>query len=337
MHYSNRAIYHKETLYYRRPYRLEAELEELAVQCKDVLFGKDALYLDIKTMITSLAKNSRKPDGYLITRTNTSDAMLWIVEYELSHHDVGSHVSGQLHGFIKAMENEVTKKNLRDAIFNEIDRNPDYRKKIEAIMSPSFNDSVRYFIEKIIERRFGLIVVIDRRLPELQEEVENISESRKVESRILEFITFENKEKGKEDIVFLMDTLDQSNMIESPSIQRAMERGNEDYHLQKCDEATKNLYNLIEDGIRRLDAGIVKKPRPDYIGFWKNNRIFSAIRIRRSKLTVALKVRPDSINDARVKRHYDREDMSQIDVTNSDDVSYALELLKQAYNSTEER
>lgn len=334
MHYGNRTIYSKNTLYYVRPYRLEAELEEFAVQCSHVLFGKDALYIDIKKTITSIAKNSRRPDGYLITGSNASNTKLWIVEYELSHHDVGTHVSGQLHGFIKAMENEGTKKNLRDAIFREIDRNPDYRKRIEAMMSPSFNESIRYFIEKILERRFGLIIVIDKRELEMQEEVENISQSRKVDSRVLEFITFENKEQGKDERVFLMETLDNSNiMIESRSSREAMEKGNEDYQLQKSEEAIKNWYNLIEDGIKRLDASIEKKPRPDYIGFWKNNRIFCSIRIRRSKLTVAMKVRPDSVNDERVKRHNDRDDMSQVDVTNTNDVSFALTLIRQGYNS----
>ena len=52
------------------------------------------------------------------------------------------------------------------------------------------------FLELVLDRGLGIVIVIDKKTPELEEVVDSISKSMDVESQILEFITFEN-DKGK--------------------------------------------------------------------------------------------------------------------------------------------
>jgi hypothetical protein len=73
-----------------------------------------------------------------------------------------------------------------------------------------------YFLELVLDRGLGIVIVIDRKTPELEEIVDSISRSMNVESQILEFITFEN-DKGKK--IHILDTMQtQTTSAKAPSI-----------------------------------------------------------------------------------------------------------------------
>lgn len=327
MNYTSRnddkTIHVNGTNFIRIPFQNEEKLERLAVEHKDILYGRDALYFDIKRAITSITKNSGIPDGYLLTATNPQDAKFWVVEYELSGHSLYDHIIGQLGRFLRAISNETSKRRIRDAIFDEINANPDYRKKIEKIMTPPHNE-IRYFLEQILERNCGLIVVIDEKSPDLLDEVSDIAGPKHIENHVLEFVRFEN-EAGQE--AFLLDTL----FNESKNFKR-----NAKGHFQSEDAviADKNILQLheqVEKEILALGNDVVRKPTNGYLGLWRNNRLFASIHKRRSFLRIGISIKPYELHDPN-KVAKDRGRGSDIDLSQQSEIDYAMMLVKQAYD-----
>ena len=98
------------------------------------LFGENTIYFDRKMLITSNAKISKIPNGLLLAVKSRNDAKLWIVEYELSTHDLQSQIFPQIVGFVKALKNEVTKRIIRESIYKTIRGSQDSVKKIKSIL-----------------------------------------------------------------------------------------------------------------------------------------------------------------------------------------------------------
>jgi len=163
------------------------------------LFGEDIIYFDKKTKITSAAKISKIPDGLFLSVSNYNNAKFWLVEYELAMHDIERHVMPQILGFMKALQNEQTKKAIREILYQEIKQNPKSIKKIRTIL-PS-DGEIHHFLETVLDKELGLVIVIDKKTPELEEISDSISGMMRLENQILEFITYENKQGKKIHVI----------------------------------------------------------------------------------------------------------------------------------------
>ena len=170
---THRVILQDGTRYSETQYNKEIELETLAVKNKYELFGENMIYFDKKMLITSIAKISKIPDGLFLALNSHSDAKLWIVEYELSSHDLQSHIFPQIAGFVKALKNESTKRIIKESIYNTVRENRESVKRIKSILSSE--EEVYYFLELVLDRGLGVVIVIDRKTPELEEVVDSIS------------------------------------------------------------------------------------------------------------------------------------------------------------------
>jgi predicted DNA-binding protein (MmcQ/YjbR family) len=199
---NNRIIIHDNIPYSEIQYKNEQDLERLAVEKRYALFGNDIVYFDIKKKITSNAGISRIPDGLFFTLPSYNDAKLWLVEYELSNHDLERHITPQILGFMKALQNESTKKTIREMLYKQIKQSPASVKKIKSILPQ--DEEIHYFIETILDRELGIVIVIDKKTPELEEVADSISGMIRIQSQILEFITFENSDSKK---IHMIDTL----------------------------------------------------------------------------------------------------------------------------------
>ena len=104
---TNRIILGGDAIYGEFSYRSEKELESLAVKNRDALFGKSSIYFDIKKLITSNASISKVPDGLLLTCTSLHDSKIWLVEYELSTHDLERHIYPQIPGIHQSFEERI--------------------------------------------------------------------------------------------------------------------------------------------------------------------------------------------------------------------------------------
>jgi hypothetical protein len=198
----NRIILQGNTTYTGISYKTEQELEKFALKNKDALFGKDSVYFDMKKVITSNANISRIPDGLLLTTDTSKNSKLWLVEYELSNHDLERHIYPQMLGFINALKNEATKRSIKELMYNTIKQNPLSGRKIKSILDE--DEEIYHFLEIILDRNIGIVIVIDTNTPELEEITDSISTNMNIQTYILEFMTYRNQ-LGNE--IHLLDTL----------------------------------------------------------------------------------------------------------------------------------
>jgi hypothetical protein len=199
---SLRIILKNNKPYSKIQYRTEKELEVLGVHNITALFGNDVIYFDSKKVVTSNAKISAVPDGLLLTMQNIQNARLWLVEYELSRHDLHNHVLPQILKFMRAIKNESTKKSIKELMYQKIRENPESIKKIKSIL-PSKDEEIHPFLESVLDRELGVIIVIDKKTPQIEEVLEEYR------TEILEFITFRN---NRGDKIYLIDTFKQPDM-----------------------------------------------------------------------------------------------------------------------------
>ncbi len=90
-------------------YKREEELEKLAVEHTEKLFGKNTHFFNVKRKIVSKSGIGSTPDGYLV---DLASDKFFIIEVELSSHDIVHHIMNQLSRFKLAMGNSETRNDL---------------------------------------------------------------------------------------------------------------------------------------------------------------------------------------------------------------------------------
>ena len=138
-------------------YKSEAELEKLAVEHSEELFGKNCHFFNLKKKIVSKSGIGSMPDGYLIDFSNDR---FFIIEVELSSHDIVGHVTNQLFRFKLAMGNSETRNELAKFLAGTLTRPDGFDK----------GSNVDY-LSKIMEK-VGIFIIIDSISEQLTEVVE---------------------------------------------------------------------------------------------------------------------------------------------------------------------
>ena len=291
---THRVILQDGTRYSETQYNKEIELETLAVKNKYELFGENMIYFDKKMLITSIAKISKIPDGLFLALNSHSDAKLWIVEYELSSHDLQSHIFPQIAGFVKALKNESTKRIIKESIYNTVRENRESVKRIKSILSSE--EEVYYFLELVLDRGLGVVIVIDRKTPELEEVVDSISTSMSIESQILEFITYED-DIGKK--IHILDSLQtQAAAIKAPTTISKQEPW--EVRLPKASPDVKDtIYQLIL--MTKKEFRCIGKPWFKWYGFYleeptQRKNLFAIIMAGRNTSSICFRVNPSKFN-----------------------------------------
>ena len=97
----------------------EKEFEERVIENIEFLFGKNAIYIDLKKRLgVSSSYNKGIPDGYVIDFSNMKSPQLYFIENELFSHNFYSHVSEQIARFNTIIT--TSKSQIRDILVEEI-------------------------------------------------------------------------------------------------------------------------------------------------------------------------------------------------------------------------
>lgn len=148
-------------------YENEEELEKIVKEHVKEIFGDDSLYFDKKILIESIAGTGTIPDGYLIDLPNNR---FYVVEIELSKHDVNKHIRGQIDNFEEALENPESRKKIINKIRDEILKNPKLKSRVDkAIRNTGQSAEIYDFLEDLFHANFGIIVIIDEITDKLRE------------------------------------------------------------------------------------------------------------------------------------------------------------------------
>ena len=176
--------------YTERSYKSEKDLEELVTTRADEVFGKKTLYFGIKQKVASKL-HPRVTDGVLIDFRKKPIPHFWVVEYELSSHDLERHVIPQLRGFVKAFGNEETTAAVRESIYQQITASEEKTKRFKELAGGE--SEIYYTLDKALHGDATILLVYDR-VPEDIDEV--LSESDfDYDTWLMEFRTFESHGK----------------------------------------------------------------------------------------------------------------------------------------------
>jgi hypothetical protein len=120
------------------------------------------------------------------------------------------------------------------------------------------------FLELVLDRGLGIVIVIDKKTPELEEVVDSISKSMDVESQILEFITFEN-DKGKK--IHILDSLQTRTTTAKASSTMLRHEESWEVRLSKAYPDVKDAINQFISMINK-EFRCVGKPWFKWYGFY---------------------------------------------------------------------
>jgi hypothetical protein len=188
------------------PFRsTEKSLEDAFIRNYRLVFGEDSLYIPIKKLIGQ--KLRKVTDGLMLDKDEKGRGRFWIVELELASHSLDSHVQVQILGFLRALKDERSMR-LLVRLVNDYIRTTDTSEEDEGWADsflegpqkkvyPQRLDPYEY-IDTVLHENCGIIIVIDKVQPELEEIVTSLSEARPV--RVVEFSAF--KGEGKEIFTF---------------------------------------------------------------------------------------------------------------------------------------
>ncbi|MBU1067139.1 EVE domain-containing protein [Patescibacteria group bacterium] len=166
----------------------EEEFEDLFEKNINNVFGEDVLYLPLKTKLKTLSGIGSIPDGYAIGLTKPYK--WYIIEVELSTHPIFQHIVPQLNKFILGLKEQGSKRNIIEAIFNEIKNEP----ITEAYVKEKIGSGELFrFISSIIEKEPTLVVIIDKKTRELEDACNSIPIKDKL---ISEFRVYERGDTG---------------------------------------------------------------------------------------------------------------------------------------------
>jgi hypothetical protein len=164
-----------------KPKDEENEFHPMIKEHSKEIFGEDAIYFDVKHKLTSKSGIASIPDAYIIT---ISKPYKWyIIENELSSHPVYSHIVPQVSKFISGIENPRSQREIRELLYNEIDKNKVLRARVEeAVGSEVFR-----FLSELLSKPPVIVIVID----EITDEVKEVqSFLKQYDTHVIEFKTY---------------------------------------------------------------------------------------------------------------------------------------------------
>lgn len=160
-----------------------------------VVFGEGRHYLDCKRRIGAKGKKVSIPDAYLID-LERNEPRLFLVENEISEHDLFKHIGVQLLEF--SHNYRLAGRQAKNILFEEISKAPDIKKACEKYAMEKGYRNLDYLLDYLVfETPFQAVVIIDQETDELHSVVKQF----RFPVEIIEFVTYKDK-SGKNAYAF---------------------------------------------------------------------------------------------------------------------------------------
>jgi hypothetical protein len=134
----------------------EAEFEKAVIENQKHLFGKDAVYVDVKKKI---GKDNHKgiPDAFLIDFYDPKSPQLYIVENEIASHDVYSNITEQIARFGASLVSSANQ--IRNVLIKAIESVPESKKEIEKFLPQTVFKNITELMLYLTEEN-GIKIVV---------------------------------------------------------------------------------------------------------------------------------------------------------------------------------
>lgn len=218
-----------------KPIEEEKEFHPLVKKNYKYIFGEDALYFDLKQKLSSKSGLAGIPDAYVIALTEPK--VWYIVENELSSHDVYRHIVGQVTEFMDLIDDLGNQKELVKIFCNEIEQN----KELEGYVKKRINKEIFRFLTELLSTPPRIAVIIDKITPELDKALNRLNKIASAE--VVQFETYvrENAENIKAHLIKHPQTMTRSTSQDSRNMNLEMETHFFTQFLEKFKEKSQSI------------------------------------------------------------------------------------------------
>lgn len=263
---------------------LEEVFEAEVIAAKELIFGKNTIFIDAKKKIGTLALGNTIPDGFLFDFSDPDNFAFYIVEVELLKHEFYSHIFPQITKFFAFFKNAKRQKELVEKLFATIDSDAALKRRFKTFLGEK---EIFRVMSDLVDNSQNILLVIDGAKPELPEITDTYSDTWGKMVRVLEVRKF----TGKEDSIITVDpafeNLEYS--YEEP-IAETEKKGviySEDFHLEGTLQTVRDIYRHIKTIVREEDKTYKFNPQKYYISI-KGPKNIVFLKIRKKKIRMII-------------------------------------------------
>ena len=196
----------------------EKEFERAVVGQVPDIFGDRRVYLDCKRRIGGKVGKQSIPDAYLIDLSRAQEPRLYVVENEISSHDLFRHIGVQLLQF--SVSFRQAERQIRQLLYEELAQSTAHQQIcLEYAKSNGFRNLDHLLDEILFDKPFRALVIIDEETDDLHTVVKNLG----FDVEVIEFNAYENEKNERiyrfapflEDVEFVPEARE-SDAIASP-------------------------------------------------------------------------------------------------------------------------
>ncbi len=298
-------------------YEREEELEKLATEHTTELFGKNTHFFNVKRKIVSKSGIGSTPDGYLVDLTSDK---FFIIEVELSTHDIIHHVMNQLSRFKMAMGNSETRYNLAKFLAST------------AKVKNGGKISDMDYLARIIERGVGIFIIIDSVSEQLNEVVGYLAKDG-TDVRAIPFETYTNSRNQSlhKFTTFTKETLEK----EAKKWTFKWTTIPVNKHLDKTNNDLKDVFSVLSKQICSL-PNVKEISRKNWITFQTSPlKNFCTVKVLPDGLEVNIKCDDSFMDEKGITKKIKRTPAWTFDrvftVKSQKSIEDAMHLISQAY------
>ncbi len=316
-------------------YQREEELERRVCKLAEFVFGPETIYFDIRQRVASKARKINVTDGVLLELKKGGDgSKLWLVEHELSSHDLYSHVQPQIMGFIRSLRNPQTLRQVQLALYDEIRADASKEKIFREFLEQ--DEDAFYFLDSVLHQTCGVVIVIDEINPQLTEICSDFK--RYAEVKVIEFKTYQRD--NREIYHFNPFVVEEEEMGKAEARPPYVKSWEERLKWVNADTRA-----LVFELIKRLESElprIAHIPKYRWHYFYKSKSqkresFFAVLLIAKQSISIRIRTDPSRFDDRlgvtkRYKGWFFKTGERGFSIKKHDQLNYALELIKQAYD-----
>jgi hypothetical protein len=257
---------------------------------------------------------------------------LYVVENELASHPLYDHIVKQLTKFINGIENQNARSQIIDMLYDQINRDGDLRETVQKLGGST---DVYHFLSKLLSEIPKIVIIIDEKTDELEEACNSL----KYQPYIVEFKTFV-REDNQNIRAHMFEPI---HPIEEGSTRTDYENWKK--KLAKSSNDLRATVKELEERIFGLgEISTIQRTRKAYYkGKHSIESCFAILEIADNAVIARIGVNPATFKDPEkwsiggVGRNMFFNPGSKFKITKKEQVSYAIELIKQAYENSKRK
>jgi len=272
--------------YDEKKFSLEVDFEEEILAARETIFGKDAIYIDSKKKIGTLALGNTVPDGFLFDLSDPDNFEFYIVEVELEKHDFYNHIFPQITKFFAFFKNSKRQKELVEKLFSTINTDAELKRRFKKYLG---DQEIFKFLNDLIDASQNILLVIDGDKPELPEITDTYSDTWGKMVRVLEIKKFNCKEGSIITVDPAFENLEFSYEEPIADTERKATTYSEEFHLEGSTDAVKEIFAHLKHMVGETDNSYIFNPQKYYISIkGPKNVVFLKIRKKKVRMIVML-------------------------------------------------